>query len=293
MTPTTLHSRAWALSRSQHGVVSRAQLLALGFTPEAIRHRMREGRLHRRGRGVYAVGRPELTRHGEWMGAVLEGGPGAVLSHSSAAALHGICPDLRGPIEITVPARRTIKRAGISAHRRAPVEVTRVRHIPVTSSVQTLLDLSARLDAKQLEAAVNEADKRDLVDPETLRAALDGRPRAAKLRKLLDRRTFALTDSELERRFMPVARAAGLSQPQTQTWLNGFRVDFFWPELNLVVEADSLRYHRTPAQQATDRVRDQVHAAAGLTTLRFTHAQVAYEPEHVRQTLAAVAARLG
>jgi len=67
---------------------------------------------------------------------------------------------------------------------------------------------------------------------------------------------------------------------------------FFWPELGLVVETDGLRYHRTPAQQARDRIRDQTHAAAGLTPLRFTNAQVAYEPDHVEATLIAVARRL-
>jgi very-short-patch-repair endonuclease len=74
--------------------------------------------------------------------------------------------------------------------------------------------------------------------------------------------------------------------------VNSFRVDFFWPELGLVVETDGLRYHRTPAQQARDRLRDQIHAAAGLTPLRFTHAQVAHEAGHVREVLAAVASRL-
>jgi very-short-patch-repair endonuclease len=59
-----------------------------------------------------------------------------------------------------------------------------------------------------------------------------------------------------------------------------------------VVETDGLRYHRTPAQQARDRLRDQVHAAAGLTPLRFTPAQVRYEPDHVVATLSAVADRL-
>jgi very-short-patch-repair endonuclease len=59
-----------------------------------------------------------------------------------------------------------------------------------------------------------------------------------------------------------------------------------------VVETDGLRYHRTPAQQARDRLRDQAHAAAGMTHLRFTHAQVRYEPTQVRATLAAVATRL-
>ena len=74
--------------------------------------------------------------------------------------------------------------------------------------------------------------------------------------------------------------------------MNGFRVDFYWPDLGLVVETDGLRYHRTPARQARDRLRDQVHTAAGLTPLRFTHAQVRYEPKHVKRTLAAVGGRL-
>jgi very-short-patch-repair endonuclease len=74
--------------------------------------------------------------------------------------------------------------------------------------------------------------------------------------------------------------------------VSGFRVDFHWPELGLVVETDGLRYHRTPAQQAKDRLRDQAHAAAGLVSLRFTRAQVRFEPDYVQATLAAVARRL-
>jgi very-short-patch-repair endonuclease len=78
----------------------------------------------------------------------------------------------------------------------------------------------------------------------------------------------------------------------TKQWINGFEVDFFWPDLGLVVETDGLRYHRTPAEQARDRLRDQAHTAAGLTNLRFTHEQVRYEPEHVRSTLLAVVRQL-
>jgi very-short-patch-repair endonuclease len=95
----------------------------------------------------------------------------------------------------------------------------------------------------------------------------------------------------LERRFLPIVRKAGLPLPQTRWRVNGFKVDFYWPELGLVVETDGLRYHRMPAAQARDRVRDQEHAAAGLTPLRFTRAQVRFEPERVEATLAAVASR--
>jgi very-short-patch-repair endonuclease len=77
----------------------------------------------------------------------------------------------------------------------------------------------------------------------------------------------------------------------TQQRVNGFKVDFYSPELGIVVETDGLRYHRTPAEQARDHIRDQTHAAAGLIPLRFTHEQVRYDPGYVERTLAAVATR--
>jgi very-short-patch-repair endonuclease len=113
------------------------------------------------------------------------------------------------------------------------------------------------------------------------------------LRTWLDRRTFRLTRSRLERLFLPLAREVGLPVPETKVWVNGFEVDFLWPDLRLVVETDSLRHHRTPAQQARDHLRDQAHTAAGFATLRFTHEQVRYEPEHVRAVLGEVARRVG
>jgi very-short-patch-repair endonuclease len=69
----------------------------------------------------------------------------------------------------------------------------------------------------------------------------------------------------------------------------GWEVDFFWPGLGLVVETDSLTYHRTAQAQDKDRRRDQAHIAARLTPLRFTHSQVRYEPGYVRAMLATVA----
>ncbi len=146
-----------------------------------------------------------------------------------------------------------------------------------------------------MEAAVNDADKLELTNPETLRRALDERPRepgTAALRDLLDSHTFALTDSQLERQFLPIARRAGLPLPLTQQHVDGYRVDFYWPDLGLVVETDGLRYHRTAAEQTADRRRDQAHAAAGRIPLRFSRAQVAFEPDHVEATLRRVVRRL-
>jgi very-short-patch-repair endonuclease len=294
------HSRSAvaALAQRQHGVATRAQLLDRGLHPQAIKHRISTGLLHPVWRGVYAVGRPELSRLGRWMAAVLSCGPDAVLSYESAAQLWGIRPARGRRTEVSVPAGTVRRRPGITVHRRSlrPQDVTRCRGIPVTTPVCTLIDLATRLGRDSLEAAINEADKQDLVDPDELRSALDGIPPrrgAPFLRSTLDRRTFTPTDTKLERLFLPIARSVGLPLPQTQVYVNGFRVDFYWPELGLVVETDGLRYHRTPAEQARDRVRDQVHAASGLTPVRFTRAQVRYEPGHVRVILAAMAGRLG
>jgi very-short-patch-repair endonuclease len=281
-----------ALARRQHGVVTRGQLFDLGMTSKAVAHRIRRGRLHPIHRGVYGVGRPDLTLEGRWMAAVLACGDGAALSHASAAELWAIRPGGRGRIEVTVPGGRCVQRTGVIVHRRlaGPVAPDRRRRgIPVTSPAQTLVDLAAVLTDAQLEAAVNEADKLDLVTPHRLLELVEGpatgRPAAARLRDLLREDVLTLTDSQLERLFLRIARTAGLPKPQTQAIVNGFRVDFFWPALGLVVETDGLRYHRTPIQQARDRRRDQAHAAAGLTPLRFTHAQVANQPRYVEGIL--------
>ena len=300
MAPTTLLGlarAAWELAGRQHGVVARWQLQDLGFSAEAIRHRIAKGRLHPIHRGVYAVGRRELSREGRWMAAVLACGDGAVLSHDSAACLWGLQKRERVQVHVSIPRARNARPCGIRVHRRHPealADATTRDRIPVTSPVRTLVDLAARAERPTAEALVNQADKLDLIDPEALRAALDerdGERGAPLLREVLDRASFTLTDSELERLFLPIVRRVGLPNPATRQWVNGHRVDFFWPELDLVVETDGLRYHRTATQQARDTVRDNAHRAAGLVPVRFTHAQVRYEPGYVEEILAAVTRR--
>jgi very-short-patch-repair endonuclease len=296
MTGQTLHRRVWALIRRQHGVATRRQLLDLGYSAHAIDHRIATGRLHPVYRGVFAVGRPELTVYGRWMAAVLSCGDDAVLSHTAAAALWGI-HHRASAIHISVPKHVMRERTGIVTHRRTlrPEDITTRYNIPVTTPIATLIDLAAQLARDDVEQAINEADQAGLTNPQAIRSALDDMPRrpgVATLRKLLDRRTFRFTRSQLERWFRPIAHRAGLPTPETRCYVNGFEVDFHWPELGLVIDTDGLTYHRTPAQQAEDRLRDQVHTAAGLTPLRFTHAQIRYEPNRVGAVLRAVARRL-
>lgn len=288
-----MSSAAWALAERQHDLVKREQLPAIGLSRHAIEHRLKTGRLHVVHRGVYAVGRRRLTRLGEYMAAVLACGAGAALSHESAAALWQIRPDRSGPIEVSVAGSLRVA-PGIVVHQQTRRAIRLRHHIPVASLADALVDIADRLTRDELEAAISEADIRSLITPEQLRRNLDGmpsRPGVRVLRRTLDKRTFRVTRSKLERHFLAIIRRAGLSMPLTRVRVNGYEVDFYWPELGLVVETDGLTYHRTPAQQAADRLRDQTHIAAGLTPLRFTHHQVIHEPEHVQAILVAVAGR--
>lgn len=231
------------------------------------------------------------------MAGVLSCGPTALISHGSAGWLWGV-EAWTEEIHVVTPNRIMRRRPGVIAHRRLGLDSAHRREvagIPVTDPVNTLIDMACFRPEPKLARAIREADRLDLVDPETLRDALDTYPRRpgiGRLRKLLDSETFALTDSELERRFLLLVRNSDLPLPRTQVWLNGYRVDFYWPDLGLVIETDGLRYHRTPSQQKADRIRDQAHTAAGLTVLRFTAAQIRFEPKQVLTTLAAVASRL-
>jgi hypothetical protein len=279
-------------------MISRRQLLALGFTAKAIKHRVRSGRLHPVHSGVYAVGRRDLSPEGRWMAALLACGEGSYLSHRSAAALYGIGTERGGLIEISVIHRTARQRRGMNVRRRLSLpsrDVGTLNAIPVTSPVRTLLDLATLEAPNRVERAVNEADKRDHVDPDALRKALDayaGEPGVKRLRLVLDKHTFRLSDQELELLFRPIAASASLPLELTKAFVNEFEVDFFWPSLGLVVEADGWRYHRTPAAQTRDALRFQVHTASGLTPIRFSHWQVKHEPAHVREILERTALRL-
>jgi hypothetical protein len=291
-------ARAWKLAGRQHGLVTRQQLLMLGFGTRSIEHRVQRGRLHPVARGIYAVGWPGLNQKRRWMAAVLAGGSEAALSHRSAAALWEIGSEQDSRIDVSVRRRCELRRRGLRIRGRpalTPEDIWSRDDIPVTSPARTLVDLTTELGPVAVERAVNNADKRDLINPEALRTALErytGEPGVRVLRDLLDRLTFRLSDSDLEIFFRPIAAAAKLSPPVSKQFVNGFEVDFFWPDLGLVVETDGLRYHRTPSSQARDALRDRTHVIAGMSPLRFTHYEIRYEPRKVRSALVETKAML-
>lgn len=232
------------------------------------------------------------------MVAVLSCGEGALLSHRSAAALWGFGEEHPDYIDLSVDCHRSVRQAGVRVHDRAGLwnrDIGSRLGIPVTQPVRTFLDLATVTGPKTMERAINEADKLNVIDVNALRLALDdhpGQPGIRLLRHVLDQHTFRLSDDELERLFRPIANAAGLPVPLTKHMVDEFEVDFFWPDLGLVVETDGWRYHRTPSAQTRDALRFQTHTAAGLTPLRFSHHQVKYEPDHVLRILAKTAANL-
>jgi very-short-patch-repair endonuclease len=267
-------------------------LTALGYSRDAIKHRLKRGRLHRIHRGVYAVGRKQLTQEGRWMAAVLACGDGAALSHESAAALWRIARTRPTPIHVSVLGDSR-SRDGIEPHRRKALLTTTHKGIRVTTPAQTLIDLAHTWPQDRLEQAIGEADLRGLVGLRGLRnaAAKAGRSGAA-LRSVIDRVTFRVTQSELEREFLRLLERAGLPLPETQRRFGRHRVDFYWPTLDLVVETDGGSFHRTARQQEADRRRDQAHSRAGRTPMRLTHRQVFKDPEETATLLAEVVRRL-
>jgi very-short-patch-repair endonuclease len=169
------------------------------------------------------------------------------------------------------------------------------RNIPVTSPALTLVDIAPRLGTGGLETALGKADSKNIVKVGAVRAFTAKHPRlpGAKLvRETLDRRTFRVTETELEKEFLRLMRSAALPLPRTQIVKGTARVDFIWPELGLVIEVDGLRYHRTAIQQSADAKRDHAHQLAGRTPMRFSHAQVFFEPAYVVETVTEMIGRL-
>jgi very-short-patch-repair endonuclease len=277
MAPKTHQRMAWELARKQHGVITRIQLLALGFSDDAIKYRLARGRLRRIYPGVYAVGQLELTQKGKWMAAVLACGNHAALSHDSAAALWGLAKPAATIHVSTLGECRS--HHDVEVHRRQALLRVRRDEIPTTTPAQTLIDLARTWDQPQLEQAIGEAVLKRLVSLKALRtAATKAGKSGAALRSVIDRVTFRVTQSELEREFLRLLERDGLPLPETQQRFGRTRVDFYWPDLEIVVETDGGRFHADAFQQLEDRRRDQEHIRAGRTLLRLTHWQVFHEP---------------
>jgi hypothetical protein len=277
------------LASQQHGVVSHAQLVELGCNRGSLDTRVAGGRLHRLHTGVYSVGHSVLPRWGPFIAAVLACGPGALLSHVSAATLWGLLQNSSSRVHVSAPGRGKHRRAGIKLHlpRSIHPEDRAVREgIPVTSIARTLLDLAAVLPYPRLLRAVEEAERLRLFDlgaVERLLARSRGRKGGRALRSAIAESVHDVhwTRSELERRFLGLCRSAGLPQPAVNYWLEGLEVDAVWLEQKLAVELDGWATHHGRGAFERDRKRDAKLQLAGYRVMRVTQRRIERDAEEL------------
>jgi predicted transcriptional regulator of viral defense system len=278
----------------QHGIVTMAQLEALGLSGRAVRHRVAMGRLRRVHRGVYSVERPGMK--GRWMAAVLAGGTGAVLSHRSAAALWGVFDDRRPTVEITIPHATGRKRPGIEVHSGTSLshrDAATVDGIPCTPLARTLLDLAAKVDGRSLTRAIDRAEtlrEFDLRAVDELLARSRGLRGAGALAAVLEHYRQTVTHSEAEERFLAVATRAGVPMPEVNAWIplsdgGGYSPDFLWRDQRLIVEVDGRTHHARRGAFLHDRRRDRRLALAGYQTHRYAAEEVFTQPGRVAEEL--------
>jgi very-short-patch-repair endonuclease len=271
--------------------VSHWQLRRLGFSKQAIHTRVHAGRLHMIHRGVYAVGHTKLTLRGRWMAAVLACGPGALLSYRSAAALWDMRGTPSGPIDIVSTSRHQIP--GVRCHRARnldPRDGTVRDGIPVTTPARTLLDLAEIEHAQRLGSAVEAAAREELLDQSSLDATIarnPGRRGTPRLRAAVGELTDEppWTQSKLERAFLELIRDNGLPEPRMNVFVEGELVDAYWPELNLIVEVDGWKFHRTRRAFEDDHAKTLRLQVAGRPVARFTAWQVFNQPGNVARTI--------
>ena len=284
----------------QHGVLSLDQLCELGLTASAVRNRVATGRLHRIHRGVYAlVPRELLKREGLYMAAVLACGPGAVLSHRSAAHLHGLRNYGYHRIDVTVPKRSQRTHSGVVVHRSTTLteaDVTIVNGIPTTTVARTLFDIAELITARQLERAFDQADVMNALDLNEINDQLarnPTRPAAKAVKHLLKTHYIGSTPTEndFEDAFLALTRSLKLPDPTPQFYIDPgdgeppIRADFAWPDRKIVVETDGRRTHGTNHAFESDRRRDQRLIALGWTVIRTTWRQLTQRPHELRPIL--------
>jgi very-short-patch-repair endonuclease len=265
--------------------------VVLGFSSQAIKTLVSRKRLHRLHRGVYAVGHTRLRAQGHWMAAALACGPGAVLSHRDAAALHDLSPIGSGLVHVTAPRKHELK--GIRCHWARtldPRDTTIVDAIPVTSLARTYLDLAEFLSHDRLIDVLEAGERQSKLDVSAIDATIarsPGRHGIEPLQAAMAELTDAppLLQSGLERAFRHIARTYNLPMPQFNVYVEGELVDVVWREHRLVVEVDGRKWHIGKRAFAEDRRRDRKLVRTGWRVVRFTEDQVEQDPAGVAAEL--------
>jgi hypothetical protein len=281
--------RDWLLTLdAQSGIADRSQVRRAGFSRRAVAHRLKSGEWRRMHQGVYATFTGQTQREAKLWAALRRAGPGAMLSHETAAEVHGLSDKPAAKINITVPAGRHPARhrpiPGVVIHRSDQSRPARLPDwkLPRTRIEDTVLDLVAM--ARTFDEAyswISRALSAKLVSVETLREAMSARSRIRWRAWLND----ALADAgdgayfPLERRYArDVERAHGLprAQRQARRVIGGktHDKDNWYADYGLCVELDGPTYHQND-QVRLDKRRDNLNLAVdAVQTYRFSPVDV-------------------
>jgi len=297
--------RLLAQLQAQCGIITREQALETGVSERGIDRRLRSGRWQRLGHGVYATFTGVLPREAKLWAAVLQAGPGAALSHRTAAEFHGLVDKPVNMIHVSVPAERRPARQGIRGvvvHRRRGLTLEWLPpwQLPRTSVEDTVLDLiGAARNFDDAYGWISAAVGRRLTTPDLLAKALAGRSRM-RWRAWV---AGALQDagdgvhSPLERGYVyGVERAHGLPAARRQARRrhgSGNRyLDNLYEDYDLCVEADGEAAH--PAEgRWQDTRRDNENLRLGTQTLRYGWLDVTAHRCRTASQVAAVLRRRG
>lgn len=292
-----IERRIGHFANRQLQLITTTQLHRAGLSDQAASHRATRGRLHRMHHGVYATHPPPWGREQRWLGAVLACGPGSMLSDWPAVHhwhLADEVPDLSPHVTVAGGGRRS--RPGITIHQRGvidPRDFALKDSIPITAPHLTLIHLSPVASAIELETMGVAAESLGLLKRGRLAELVHerhGRPGIHKLLPFLALEPrIARSDPELL--FIPVVAQAGLPRPLLNHPIvvpgrpEPLIVDLLWPEIRLVVELDSQRFHGDWERAEIDRDRDQLLGIAGHACHRFVRRVVKEDPAGTAERL--------
>jgi predicted transcriptional regulator of viral defense system len=285
--PLPRGSKLAALAHRQHGVVSIRQIRRIGYSHSSVEKAVAGGRLHRLHRGVYAVGHTNVSLQGQCLAAVLASGQGALLSHFSAAWLHGLLSTQPLPVHVTTPVPRKGRTPLRLHHSRTLDHGDRalVDGIPVTSVARTSLDLAPLVRFPSLRRALRRSEDLEVFDLDDFHSVL-ARNSGHRGTSILERalaiyEPARLTRSELERELVAAVEREGLPRPNTAFVVAGYELDIYWPELRFAVELDVYSTHGSHESFEEDRRRDENLKLAGIELTRVTGRRFEREPRQV------------
>jgi very-short-patch-repair endonuclease len=295
------------LATRQHGILSYEDLLDLGLSPRAISRRTQTGSLFRVHPRVYRVtGAPSTWQQRLWAAKKWAGDDG-VFSHRSGLLLQRLAGATDHVVEMTVTKKMRSPDPYLLLHwskHDAIATAERCHGLPVTSIARTIMDAAAVTRPWNVEVALDDALRHNLVTVEEMWEELErfrrGRKGSKLVRRLLEQRSDGRARSHSNLEIKLDHLLAGSDVPKyfrqfvVMTRLGiPADIDFAWPEVKLGVEADGYKWHSGRRQWQSDMARQNALAEVGWLILRFSWDDITRRPDYVIETiLATYAARL-